>query len=130
MISRSPRALVVDDEVAVRYVLSEELGDIGYECVEASDGQSALEQLADQEFQVVMLDMRMPGMSGLEVMKRIRTSYPDTCVIMVSAQGNPEVADREVRSMGADAFVPKPWYSEDLHATIERAVQRRVAASA
>ena len=124
MSERSQRALVVDDEEIIRYVLIEDLEEIGYECVEASNGQSALEQLDSQKFQVVMLDIRMPGMSGLEVMKIIRASYPDTCVIMVSALANPDVADRAIRSMGADAFVSKPWVSEELQMTIERAVQQ------
>ncbi len=127
MSEQSQRALVVDDEEIIRYVLIEDLEEIGYECVQASNGQSALEQLDSQKFQVVMLDIRMPGMSGLEVMKIIRASHPDVCVIMISALGNPDVADRAIRSMGADAFVSKPWVSEELQMTIERAVQQRAA---
>ena len=125
MSEQSQRALVVDNEEIIRYVLIEDLEELGYECVQASNGQSALEQLDSQTFQVVMLDIRMPDMSGLEVMKIIRASYPDVCVIMISAMGNPDVADRTIRSMGADAFVSKPWQSEELKMTIERAVQQR-----
>ncbi len=124
MFERSQRALVVDNEEIIRYVLIEDLEEIGYECVQASNSQSALEQLDSQNFQVVMLDISMPGMSGLEVMKIIRASHPDVCVIMISALGNPDVADRAIRSMGADAFVSKPWQSEELKMTIERAVQQ------
>ena len=128
MTEQSQRALIVDDEEIIRYVLIEDLEEIGYECVQASNGQSALEQLDSQKFQVVMLDIRMPGMSGLEVMKRIRATYPDVCVIMVSAMGNPDVADRAIRSMGADAFVSKPWQSEELQMIVERTVQQRAVA--
>ncbi len=129
MSDKSQMALVVDDEEIIRYVLSEDLEEIGYECVQASSGQSALEQLASQRFQVVMLDIRMPGVNGLEVLKTIRASYPDTCVIMISALANPDVADRAVRSMGADAFVSKPWHNEELQMIIGRAVQQRAAAA-
>lgn len=125
MSERLQMALVVDDEEIIRYVLSEDLEEMGYESVQASDGYAALAQLASQSFQVVMLDMRMPGMSGLEVLKIIRASYPDTCVIMISALGNPDVADRAIRSMGADAFVSKPWNNEELQMVIKRAVEQR-----
>ena len=128
MTERSQRALVVDDEEIIRYVLSEDLVEMGYECVQESNGHSALEQLANQRFQLVMLDMRMPGMSGLEVLKIIRASYPDTCVIIISALGNPDVADRAIRSMGADAFVSKPWKNEELQMIIERVVEEHPAA--
>ena len=118
-------ALVVDDEETIRYVLSQGLADLGYECVEVSSGQAALDQLAIRKFTLVMLDVKMPGIGGFEVMKIIRTSYSDTCVVMVSALEHPDIAARAITSAGADAFIPKPWTMEELKATVLRVVQER-----
>ena len=123
----SQRALVVDDEETIRYVLSEDLRETGYECVEASCGEDALEQFANQKFELVVLDVRMPGMGGLEAMKMIRASCQETCVVMISGIENPDIAGRAMIGMGADAFVSKPWQKDELRATIQRAVRERSA---
>lgn len=117
-------ALIVDDEDPIRYVLTLCLEGMGYECTDVSSGKAALEQLASHNFELVMLDVKMPGINGFEVMKRIRTSCPDTCVVMISALEQPEVAARTITSLGADAFVAKPWRINELRATIRRAVQQ------
>lgn len=123
----SQRALVVDDEEIIRYVLSEDLREMGYECAEASCGEDALEQFANQKFELVVLDVRMPGMGGLEAMKMIRASCQETCVVMISGIENPDIAGRAMTGMGADAFVSKPWQKDELRATIQRAVRERSA---
>ena len=123
----SQRALVVDDEEIIRYVLSEDLREMGYECAEASCGEDALEQVANQKFELVVLDVRMPGMGGLEAMKMIRASSQETCVVMISGIENPDIAGRAMTGMGADAFVSKPWQRDELRATIHRAVRERSA---
>ncbi len=122
---RPQMALIVDDEETIRYVLAQGLTDIGYECVDASGGQEALEQLASQKFQLAILDVKMPGISGLELMKMIRSSYPDTCVIMLSAVEHPDVAARTVISLGADAFISKPWTLDELRVTVQRTMHER-----
>ena len=121
------RALVVDDEEIIRYVLSEDLLEMGYECAEASCGEDALEQFATQKFELVVLDVRMPGMGGLEAMKIIRASCQETCVVMISGIENPDIAGRAMMEMGADAFVSKPWQKDELRVTIQRAVRERSA---
>ena len=123
-----PTALIVDDEKPIRYILAQCLKKMGYGCVDAGSGQAALEQLATQKFQLVMLDVKMPGINGFEVMKRIRASYPDTCVVMLSALGNPDVAAQAITSMGADAFISKPLRLDELRTTIRRAIHQRATA--
>ena len=121
-------ALIVDDEDPIRYVLTLCLGKMGYECIDVNSGQAALEQLARQQFKLVMLDIKMPGISGFEVMKQIRASYPHTCVVMLSALGNPDVAAQAITSLGADAFISKPLRLDELRATVQRAVRQHTTA--
>ena len=118
-------ALIVDDEKPIRYILTVCLEAMGYECVDVSSGHAALEQLARRKFQLVVLDVKMPGISGFEVMKQLRASYPDTCVVIISALQHPDVAAHSITSLGADAFIAKPWRNEELQASIRVAVQRR-----
>ncbi len=125
---RPQTALIVDDEEVIRYVLAQGLTDIGYECVDVGGGQEALERLASQKFQLAILDVKMPGISGFELMKMIRSSYPDTCVIMLSAVEHPDVAARTVISLGADAFISKPWTMDELRVTVQRAMHKRETA--
>ena len=122
---RPQMALIVDDEEIIRYVLAQGLADMGFDCVDVSGGQAALERLASQKFQLAILDVKMPGISGLELMKMIRSSYPDMCVIMLSALEHPDVAARTVISLGADAFISKPWTMDELRVTVQRAMQKR-----
>ena len=121
-------ALIVDDEKPIRYILTQCLNKMGYGCVDVGSGQAALEQPARQKFQLVMLDVKMPGINGFEVMKRIRASYPDTCVVMLSALSDPDVAGQAITSLGADAFISKPLRLDELRTTIRRAVHQRNAA--
>ena len=79
------KALVVDDEESMRYVVALQLNHLGYECVTASSGVEALEKLGIQSFDLMMLDILMPGMSGLEVLSKARIDYPRICIVMLSA---------------------------------------------
>ena len=117
-------ALIVDDENSVHYALSKELELLGYECVSASSGQEALETAARREFDLMMLDIRMPGMSGLEVLKRFRADHPETCVVMLTAMVETSTAT-EAMKLGADDYLRKPWDANVLRLRLERAQNRR-----
>jgi two-component system response regulator AtoC len=121
-------ALIVDDEDTIRYILTLCLEEMGYKCVDVDSGQAALDRVASQEFQLAVLDVKMPGISGFEVMKGIRAAYADTCIVMISALKHPDIAARAITTLGADAFIAKPWRVGELRETIQRAVQRRAAA--
>ena len=117
-------ALIVDDEQTIQYVLSRELEQLGYECVTASSGREALTLASGREFDLVMLDVRMPGMSGLEVLKNLRASHQGTCIIMLTAMVETSIA-AEAINLGADDYLTKPWESHDLGMRVGRAHKRR-----
>ena len=121
------RALIVDDEEAVREVLSDQLEWLGYRCVAVSSGQKALEKATQQEFDLVVLDMMMPEMSGLEVLKRFRPHHPEACVVMLSAVADASVAGEAINH-GADDYLSKPCSLDQLSARLRKAHERRDAA--
>ena len=118
------RILVVDDEETVRNLLRRILEDIGYDVLAVSNGEEALVGMDQQEFEVVFLDINMPGMSGIEVLGKITTDWPDTCVIM--ATGVSDVATTvESMKMGAYDYITKPFNRDDLVYKMQRAIEKR-----
>ena len=114
------RILVVDDEPHIRRVLSTVLGDRGFEITRASDGIEGLDELCDGAFYLVILDLMMPGASGLEILSRIRSGAEraETPVIILTAKG--QDTDREAAiAGGADDFLTKPFSPKKLIARIE-----------
>ncbi len=102
-------ALIVDDEEIIQYILTLSLEEIGYDCVAVGSGDEALSQMAARRFHVVLLDIRMPGRNGYEVLKAVRSGYPNTCVIMISALEDPDLVTRVFTTLGAAGFIAKPW---------------------
>ena len=116
--------LIVDDEKLVQYVLLKQLEPLGYECEFASSGQEALEKVADKEFDLMLLDMRMPGMSGLKVLQMFRPEHPRTCIVVLSAVADAFIAADAMR-LGADDYLVKPCHPADLATRLQRAFARR-----
>ena len=120
------RILVVDDEKIKRVTLTDDLAAQGHEVVAAADGQEAVDRLAEGRFDVVLTDLKMPRIDGLELLKRIKQSQPaDTEVVMMTAYGSIPVAVEAVK-LGALDFLTKPFRNEDvlpLLARIERQLQ-------
>jgi CheY-like chemotaxis protein len=102
------RILAVDDEVSVLEVLSEYFGGQGYRVETAGDGPTALARLQQARPDIVLLDVRMPGMDGVEVLKRIRSADPSLPIIMVTANEDVDLA-RETLKLGAFDYVAKPF---------------------
>jgi DNA-binding response OmpR family regulator len=114
--------LVVDDEPMLRNLLSRLLRMEGYDVLEAEDGQAALDVVAQQQPDLVLLDVMMPTRDGLDVLSDLRRSS-DVPVILVSALG--EEADRVLGlKMGADDYVVKPFSAAELSARIESVLRR------
>ncbi|MDY6912489.1 MAG: response regulator [Chloroflexota bacterium] len=117
--------LVVDDEDHIRNVVARVLKDEGYDVVDAANGNEALFQISQIRIDAVILDIRMPGMSGLEVLHKISRDYPDIKVIMLT--GN---ADREAvstaKAAGVTDFLAKPVKLDRLIETVRKAVERQV----
>ncbi|HWQ52225.1 MAG TPA: sigma-54 dependent transcriptional regulator [Bryobacteraceae bacterium] len=119
-----PTILLVDDDPAFRHVMTGEIGRLGYEVTAAASGEEALQKLATLEPQVVLLDLRLPGMNGLDVLKAIRESHPGTEVIMLTGHGSIDSAIDSIR-VGAFDYVLKPCPLDELHIRIQRALERR-----
>jgi CheY-like chemotaxis protein len=102
------RILVVDDEEPVRFLLAEELREEGYEVDEASSGEEAVKKVGNTKYDLVSLDIEMPGMNGLEAATKIREISPKTKVILATAYSHYK---QELLSWAADAYIVK---SSDL----------------
>lgn len=107
------RILVVDDEEPVRTVLSTFLQRKGHEVAEAGSGSNALDQLDSFRPHLVLLDIRMPGMNGIEVLKAIKQRAPEVGVIMVTAASDNEIG-RQTLALGAADYMMKPFSFEQL----------------
>jgi putative two-component system response regulator len=124
MDEHSGKILIVDDEESIRDILYRKLQSQGYDCVVAVDGKDALWKAFMQDFDLVFMDIKMPGMSGMEVLPKIVTDHPDTCVIMVTAVSEIQTAV-EAMKLGAYDYLTKPFNLDDLIMRTERALERR-----
>ena len=113
------RILVVDDERAIRDLLSDALRHAGYEVFCAPDGKGALSLLGQENIQIVICDIRMPGMNGIDLLKKIRDFSPETIVVMITAYASVETAVDALR-YGAFDYILKPLIDEDVLAKIMR----------
>jgi len=121
---RPPRILLVDDEQPIQTLLSFPLQRDGYEVVAASDGREALERFAEGPFDLVVLDLMMPRMDGLEVCRRLR-SRSDVPIIMLTAKA--EETDKVFGlELGADDYITKPFSLREFRSRV-KAVLRRSA---
>jgi len=112
------RVLVVDDEPAVRGMLSEHLQEKGYDVRSAADGEEALARMPEYRPNIVLLDLMMAGMDGMETLRRIKLMAPETCVIMVTAIEEIESA-RTALGRGASDYVTKPFSMQYLDSVLE-----------
>ena len=111
--------LVVDDEEALRSVLNSELINEGYDVQTASDGDDAIAEIDKAPFDLVLLDIKMPRVSGFEVLKHIKEHAGGTKVVMLTGFADLKNAI-ESKKLGANDFVSKPYDLVDLLTTIER----------
>jgi DNA-binding response OmpR family regulator len=117
------RVMVVDDDVTVREVVVTYLRAAGYDVGEAADGETALDELREQRADLIVLDLMLPGIDGLEVCRRIRAKDDDVPVIMLTALGSE--SDRVVGlERGADDYVTKPFSPRELVLRVESVLRR------
>jgi two-component system, OmpR family, KDP operon response regulator KdpE len=117
------RVLVVDDEPAIRRALRPPLTELGFELTEASRGEMALDILRTEPFDAVLLDVNMPGIGGIETLRRIRAASPRLPVIMLTVRDREEEKVNALE-LGADDYVTKPFGVRELIARIRAAVRR------
>ncbi len=121
---RSSSILLVDDDAAFRQVMSGELNRLGYEITAVGSGEEAVRQVAANEPEIVLLDLRLPSMSGLETLTAIHASAPAAEVIMLTGHGSIDTAIESIR-MGAFDYVVKPCPLDELDIRLQRALERR-----
>ena len=120
------RILLVEDDPRLAEMLFEYLGQAGFGVTIASLGATALEKLADAEYDAVVLDLMLPDMDGLNVCRQLRAKY-DTPVLMLTARG--DAVDRIVGlELGADDYLPKPFEPRELVARLRAIMRRRAGA--
>jgi two-component system response regulator AtoC len=117
------RILVVDDEEGVRKMIAVLLQKEGYQVSSAGGGEEALEVLGVGEVDLVLCDVRMPGVDGLQVLSRIRSSFPEVMVIMMSAFGTVDLAV-EAMKKGAYDYISKPFKPDEILLTLKKAQER------
>jgi DNA-binding NtrC family response regulator len=120
------RVLIVDDEAAIRESLEALLSIEGFHVTMAADGPAGLEALAAGEYDLLLLDLALPGESGIDLLPRILEMQPGLPVIMITAYGKVANVVDAIRA-GAENFVQKPWDNEKLLADIRAAIARRRA---
>jgi DNA-binding response OmpR family regulator len=115
------RILCVDDEHAIRTLLKSQLEQEGYDVDMADDGDVAIEKLGKRPFDVVLLDIRMPRVGGIDVLRHVHESGMKSRVIMLTAVDDLTIAMESVK-LGASDYLTKPFDTEDLFSAIRRVV--------
>jgi len=118
------RILIVDDEAPIRALLGEHLGQVGYQIMQASDGRAALEMLNDGDFDLVLTDVRMPGMNGLELLAEVVRTRPAVGVLMLTACEDLTLAVNAMR-IGALDYILKPFRLSEITVSVQEALERR-----
>ena len=119
----SKRILVVDDEKNIRLTLTQALEGQEWETDTAVNGEEALQKLEAQDFNLMLLDLKMPGMDGMEVLRRVAEDRPDVRVIIITAYGTIESAV-EAMKLGAVDYLRKPFAPEDIRDLVSRVLAR------
>src|SRR6266567_9492878 len=116
--------LLVEDESALREAVAEQLTDRGYHVEQAGSGETAIERLADFAFDIIITDLRLPGIDGSAVVEAAVERYPDIVAIVVTGYGTVKDAVEAVRR-GAWDFVSKPFQIDELLHALEAALEQR-----
>ena len=124
MTGEQVRVLVVDDEETVRDLLQRVMKEAGYDVVTAANGQEALDKVSQLNAGVVLLDIIMQGMSGMEVLQQITTNWPETCGVMISAVADTQNAV-DAMKLGAYDYIIKPFDLDEVVRKVQEAIEKR-----
>ena len=124
MTGKQATILIVDDEEGIRRLLSQKLSNQGYQCQVAGSADQALDKLRDNTVGLVLLDINMPGKSGVELLPEIKAGYPDTAVMMATANTDTSIAIQCMKN-GAYDYINKPFNLQEVVLNVERALDKR-----
>ena len=124
MQTQQETVLIVDDEAGIRRLLHQSLSREGYRCEEADTAAQALNRLETNPIELVIMDIKMPGKAGNEVLPEIKANYPDTAVIMATAVTGISTAIQCMRQ-GADDYICKPFNLDEVNLSVQRALEKR-----
>jgi len=124
MTEKRASILIVDDEEAVRRLLHRALSREGYLCQEVANAQQAVNKLQSDAFGLVLLDIKMPGKSGVELLPEIKASFPDIAVVMATATNDIDVAVQCMKQ-GAYDYISKPFNLDDVILSVERVLEKK-----
>ncbi len=124
MQSEQAAILVVDDERSVTDLLSDDLAEEGYICATATTGEEALKRLSVDNFNVMLLDLRLPGISGMDVLREAKSNCPETVVIVITAAGDAQTAV-EAMKIGAVDYITKPFELERVNSSVEAVLKAK-----
>ena len=116
--------LVVDDEPLIREIIIRKLSEFGYIATPVENAFEALNKMREKSYPLVLSDIMMPGMDGIELLKRLRSLYPDTAVVMITAVSNVNIAIEALRE-GAYDYLIKPFNFEEVVLSVKNAFERR-----
>src|SRR5205814_6033858 len=118
------RVLFVDDETSLREFMRSELPRLGHEVTVCPDGRTAVKTLEKNSFDAAILDLRMPGMSGIEVLEHLKKVSPDTEAIVMTGHASMETAIESIR-LGAFDYITKPCKLAEIEAILHKLVEKR-----
>jgi putative two-component system response regulator len=121
---KQEKILIVDDETGIRRLLNHKLSKAGYTCQEAESAERALEKMKASPAELMILDIKMPGKSGIELLPEIKAKYPNTSVIMATAITDASNAINCMRE-GADDYICKPFNLEEVAISADKALEKR-----
>ncbi len=124
MMAKQESILIVDDEPAIRRLLIQKISGEGYQCQEAGSAEQALDKLRNKPVDMVLLDIKMPGKSGIELLPEIKAAFPDTAVVMATATADINIAIQCMKQ-GAYDYITKPFNLDDVLLSVERALEKR-----
>ena len=125
MTNHEQRILIVDDEPMIRRLLHVKLSRQGYHCEEAGSAVEALDKMRTYSADLIMLDMKMPGKSGMELLADLKANYPNTAVIMATAVAEANLAIQCMR-LGADDYITKPFNLDEVALNVEKTLEKRM----
>lgn len=124
MVKKSEGILIVDDETSIRRLLKNKLTSDGYQCYEAPDAEQALDELRRNKIGLVLLDIKMPGKSGIELLPEIKSAHSNTSVIMITATADMQTAI-QCMDQGAYDYIIKPFELDAITISVARALEKR-----